>query len=191
AELRPPPAGLPGHAPVRPGGLAAGPGGPAGIGEPSWQGDADDRSARGEVMTITSRNPHDPADVIGEWQPAGEAELAAVVDRAAGVTGLVTPWNFPVAIPLWKAAPSLAFGNATVLKPSEESPAVALALADILAAHLPAGVFQVVLGAGETGRALTGHPGVAAVSFTGSVPAGRDVVARAAGRGARVQAEMG
>jgi aldehyde dehydrogenase (NAD+) len=229
---------------------------------------------------ITSRNPHDPADVIGEWQEAGEAEVAAAVDRAAaaaggwagtpaparsaaltaaaaalegraaamtdlvirevgkprseaagevargiailryfaqaallpdgdtlppaspgallmarhrpvGVTGLVTPWNFPVAIPLWKAAPSLAFGNTTVLKPSEESPAVALLLAEILGAHLPAGVFQVVLGAGETGRALTGNPGVAAVSFTGSVRAGRDVVARAAGRGARVQAEMG
>jgi len=231
-------------------------------------------------MTITSRNPHDPVDVIGEWQEASEAEVAATVDRAAaaargwadtpaparaaalsavadalaeraaavtglvirevgkprseaagevargvailryfaqaallpdgdtlpaaspgtllmarrrplGVTGLVTPWNFPVAIPLWKAAPSLAFGNATVLKPSEESSAVALMLAEILAPHLPSGVFQVVLGAGQTGRALTGHPGVAAVSFTGSVPAGHDVVARAAGRGARVQAEMG
>jgi alpha-ketoglutaric semialdehyde dehydrogenase len=231
-------------------------------------------------MTITSRNPHDPADVLGEWQPASEAEVAAAVDRAAaaapgwagtpaparsaaltaaaaalesraaevtelvirevgkprseaagevarglailryfaqaallpdgdtlpaaspgallmarhrpvGVVGLVTPWNFPVAIPLWKAAPSLAFGNATVLKPSEESSAVALLLAEILAPCLPSGVFQVVLGAGGTGRALTGHPGVAAVSFTGSVPAGRDVVARASGRGARVQAEMG
>jgi alpha-ketoglutaric semialdehyde dehydrogenase len=229
---------------------------------------------------ITSRSPHDPADVIGEWPEAGEAEVAAAVGRAAtaargwadtpaparsaalsaaaaalaeraaevtglvirevgkprseaagevargvailryyaqaallpdgdtlpaaspgallmsrrrplGVTGLVTPWNFPVAIPLWKAAPSLAFGNATVLKPSEFSPATALLLAEILGAHLPADVFGVVLGTGTAGRALTGHPGVAAVSFTGSVPAGRDVVARVAGRGGRVQAEMG
>jgi aldehyde dehydrogenase (NAD+) len=108
-----------------------------------------------------------------------------------GVTALVTPWNFPVAIPLWKAAPSLAFGNATVLKPAEEAPAVALLLAEIITPCLPPGVFQVVLGAAEAGQALAGHPGVAAVSFTGSVPAGREVVARVAGRGARVQAEMG
>src|SRR5262249_57765623 len=111
--------------------------------------------------------------------------------RPVGVTGLITPWNFPVAIPLWKAAPSLAFGNAAVLKPAEEAPAVALLLAEILTPHLPPGVFQVVLGAAEAGRALAGHPGVAAVSFTGSVPAGREGVARGARRGARGQAEIG
>ena len=128
----------------------------------------------------------------GETMPAADPDALLMARyRPVGVVALVTPWNFPVAIPLWKAAPSLAFGNATVLKPSEESSAVALMLAEILAPHLPPDVFQVVLGAGETGRALTGHPDVAAVSFTGSVPAGHDVVARAAGRGARVQAEMG
>jgi aldehyde dehydrogenase (NAD+) len=123
--------------------------------------------------------------------PASPGALLLARRRPIGVTALVTPWNFPVAIPLWKAAPSLAFGNAVVLKPSEESSAVALLLAEILGPHLPPDVFQVVLGAGDTGRALAGHLGVAAVSFTGSVPAGRDVVARVAGRGGRVQAEMG
>jgi aldehyde dehydrogenase (NAD+) len=128
----------------------------------------------------------------GQTLPAASpGTLLMARHRPVGVTGLVTPWNFPVAIPLWKAAPSLAFGNAAVLKPAEEAPAVALLLAEILTPHLPPGVFQVVLGAAEAGQALAGHPGVAAVSFTGSVPAGREVVARVAGRGARVQAEMG
>src|ERR1700722_15380651 len=108
----------------------------------------------------------------GETIPAAAADQLLLARHVpVGVAALLTPWNFPVAIPLWKAAPSLAFGNATVLKPSEESSAVALMLAEILAPHLPPDVFQVVLGAGETGRALTGHPDVAAVSFTGSVPA--------------------
>ena len=70
-----------------------------------------------------------------------------------GVAALLTPWNFPVAIPLWKAAPSLAYGNATILKPSSAAAATALALAEILGACLPADVFQVVLGGAETARA--------------------------------------
>ena len=186
-------------------------------------------------MTFTSVNPHDPADILGEWQPAGPAEAQAAVGRAVsaaagwrdapaaarakalsdaataleqrsaeitslvvrevgkpvseargevargvailryyaqaallpdgetipaaaadqllmarhvpvGVTALVTPWNFPVAIPLWKAAPSLAYGNATILKPSSAAAATALALAEILGGFLPPDVFQVVLG---------------------------------------------
>jgi len=231
-------------------------------------------------MTITSVNPHDPADVIGEWPTADEAGVAAVVGRATaaarewagvaaparaaalgnaagaladragemtelvirevgkprseaagevargiailryyaqlallpdgqtipaatpgalllsrhrpvGVAALITPWNFPVAIPLWKAAPSLAFGNATTLKPAGVATGTALLLHQIVAPHLPADVFQVVLGDAGPGRALAEHPDVAAVSFTGSVPVGRDVVARVAARGGRVQAEMG
>jgi aldehyde dehydrogenase (NAD+) len=96
-----------------------------------------------------------------------------------------------VAIPLWKAAPSLAFGNAVLLKPAGSATGVGLLLHEIVAPHLPGDLFQVVLGDAVPGRALAGHPGVAAVSFTGSVPAGRDVVTRVAGRGGRVQAEMG
>ncbi len=128
----------------------------------------------------------------GETIPAATpGTLLLARHRPVGVAALITPWNFPVAIPLWKAAPSLAFGNATVLKPAGASTGVALLLHEIVAAHLPAGVFQVVLGDAGPGRALTDHPDVAAVSFTGSVPVGRGVVARVAARGGRVQAEMG
>jgi acyl-CoA reductase-like NAD-dependent aldehyde dehydrogenase len=231
-------------------------------------------------MTFTSVNPHNPADVLGEWEPADPAGAMSAVDRAVtaaagwretpgpsrakalsdaasaleqrsaevtglvvrevgkpmseargevargvailryyaqaallpdgetipaaapdqllmtrhvpvGVAALLTPWNFPVAIPLWKAAPSLAYGNATILKPSSAAAATALALADILGSLLPRDVFQVVLGGATTARALLDHPGVAAISFTGSSEVGRDVSRRAAQRGCRVQAEMG
>jgi alpha-ketoglutaric semialdehyde dehydrogenase len=231
-------------------------------------------------MTFISVNPHDPADVLGEWQPAGPADAQAAVGRAVsaaagwrdtagaarakalsdaasalearsaeiaslvvrevgkpvseargevargvailryyaqaallpdgetipaaaadqllmsrhvpvGVTALLTPWNFPVAIPLWKAAPSLAFGNATILKPSSAAAATALALADILGACLPPDVFQVVLGGAAAAGPLIDHPDVAAISFTGSSEVGRQIIRRAAERSCRVQAEMG
>jgi alpha-ketoglutaric semialdehyde dehydrogenase len=231
-------------------------------------------------MTFTSVNPHDPADVLGEWEPAGAAGADAAVARAVkaaqvwrdtpgaarakalsdaasaleqraaevtgmvvrevgkplseargevargvailryyaqaallpdgetlpaadpdqllfarhvpvGVTTLITPWNFPVAIPLWKAAPSLAYGNATLLKPSSAGAATALLLSEIIGPFLPPDVFQVVLGGSETAGPLIDHPGVAAISFTGSSAVGRDISARAAARGCRVQAEMG
>ena len=231
-------------------------------------------------MTFTSVNPHDPADVVGEWESASERDVAAAVDRARhsaqtwrrapgparaaalgqaaaalerragevtaltvrevgkpvseargevaravsilryysqlallpdgetlpaadpdallmaryrplGVAALLTPWNFPVAIPLWKAAPSLAYGNATILKPSSAAAATALLLHEIIAPELPEGVFQVLLGGAGTARPLIENPDVAAVSFTGSVPVGRDISSRVAARGGRVQAEMG
>ena len=231
-------------------------------------------------MRFTSVNPHDPADVVGEWEAADGPEVIAVVERASrgadawrrtpaaarsaalgeaaaalerraaevtalvirevgkplseargevargvsilryyaqlallpdgetlpaadpdallmaryrpvGIVALLTPWNFPVAIPLWKAAPSLAYGNATVLKPSSAAAATALLLHEIIAPHLPEGVFQVVLGGAETARPLVDSPDVGAVSFTGSVPVGQDITSRVAARGGRVQAEMG
>jgi acyl-CoA reductase-like NAD-dependent aldehyde dehydrogenase len=231
-------------------------------------------------MTFTSVNPHDPADVLGEWQAAGPAEAQAAVGRAVaaaavwrevpgagrakalsdaaaaleqrsaeitslvvrevgkplseargevargvailryyaqaallpdgetipaaaadqllmmrhvpvGVAALLTPWNFPVAIPLWKAAPSLAYGNATILKPSSAAAATGLALAEILGGCLPPDVFQVVLGGAAAAGPLIDHPDVAAVSFTGSSEVGRQISRRAADRGGRVQAEMG
>jgi alpha-ketoglutaric semialdehyde dehydrogenase len=111
--------------------------------------------------------------------------------RPVGVVALLTPWNFPVAIPLWKAAPSLAYGNATILKPSSAAAATALLLHEIISPILPRDVFQVVLGGAETARPLIETPAVAAVSFTGSVPVGRDIVRRVSARGGRVQAEMG
>jgi alpha-ketoglutaric semialdehyde dehydrogenase len=231
-------------------------------------------------MTFTSVNPHDPDDVIGEWEAAGDAEVAVAVERAraaaktwrrtpaparsaalsaaaaameqradevtaltirevgkpvseargevargvsilryyaqlallpdgetlpaadpdallmarrrpVGIAALLTPWNFPVAIPLWKAAPSLAYGNATMLKPSSAAAGTALLLHEIIAPHLPEDVFQVLLGGAGTARPLVEHPDVAAVSFTGSVPVGQDISRRVAARGARMQAEMG
>jgi alpha-ketoglutaric semialdehyde dehydrogenase len=231
-------------------------------------------------MTFTSVNPHDPDDVIGEWEAASDAEVAVAVERAraaaktwrrtpaparsaalaaaaaameqrageitaltirevgkpvseargevargvsilryyaqlallpdgetlpaadpdallmarrrpVGVAALLTPWNFPVAIPLWKAAPSLAYGNATILKPSSAAAGTALLLHEIIAPHLPEDVFQVLLGGAGTARPLVEHPDVAAVSFTGSVPVGQDIARRVAARGARMQAEMG
>jgi aldehyde dehydrogenase (NAD+) len=231
-------------------------------------------------MTFTSVNPHDPAEVLGEWDAAGPGGAAAAVGRAlkaaeawrdtpgaarakalgdaaaaleqraaevtdmvvrevgkpvseargevgrgvailryyaqealapdgetlpaaaadqllmarhlpVGVAALLTPWNFPVAIPLWKAAPSLAYGNATILKPSSAAAATGLLLGDILGQFLPPDVFGVVLGGAETAGTLIDHQGVAAVSFTGSSAVGRDISVRAARRGGRVQAEMG
>jgi aldehyde dehydrogenase (NAD+) len=128
----------------------------------------------------------------GETIPAADPDaLLMARHRPVGVVALITPWNFPVAIPLWKAAPSLAYGNATVLKPASSAAAVALLLQEIIAPLLPDDVFQVLLGGSETARPLIEHPDVAAVSFTGSVPVGRDITARVAARGGRIQAEMG
>lgn len=128
----------------------------------------------------------------GETLPAADPRaLLMSRHRPVGVAALLTPWNFPVAIPLWKAAPSLAYGNTTVLKPSSAAAGTALLLREILAPRLPQDVFQVVLGGAGTARLLIADERVAAVSFTGSVPVGRDVTARVAGRGGRVQAEMG
>src|SRR6185437_15049451 len=226
------------------------------------------RHHRSTIMTFTSVNPHDPAEVLGEWEAASAAEADAAVGRAlkaaqvwrdtpgagrakalgdaatvleqrsaevtdlvvrevgkplseargevargvailryfaqaallpdgetlpatdpdqllfarhlpVGVAALLTPWNFPVAIPLWKAAPSLAYGNATVLKPSSSAAATGLLLAEILGSVLPADVFQAVLGGASTAGALIDNLGVAAISFTGSSAVGREISVRA------------
>ncbi len=116
-----------------------------------------------------------------------------VLREPVGVVGLITPWNFPVAIPAWKVAPALAYGNTVVLKPSEKAPASGWALAEILSrTGLPAGVFNLVMGRGQkVGEPLVNHPNVAAVSFTGSLAVGQRVAAACAKRQARVQLEMG
>ena len=112
--------------------------------------------------------------------------------EAVGVYGLITPWNFPIAIPAWKAAPALAFGNTVVLKPANPTPATAHALASIIhEAGAPAGVFNLVLGRGQVGDALSKHPDVNGVSFTGSQTVGSKVALAAVSRQARVQMEMG
>jgi aldehyde dehydrogenase (NAD+) len=109
-----------------------------------------------------------------------------------GVFGMITPWNFPIAIPAWKTAPALAFGNTVVLKPAGATPAVAHALAAILhEAGAPPGVFNLVLGRGRVGEAIVQHKDVAGVSFTGSQGVGARVANIAVARQARVQLEMG
>ncbi|MBU6320780.1 MAG: aldehyde dehydrogenase family protein [Alphaproteobacteria bacterium] len=109
-----------------------------------------------------------------------------------GVVGLITPWNFPIAIPAWKSAPALAFGNTVVLKPSGLSPVLASELAGLMEeAGVPKGVFNLVYGDAEAGSALVNHPDVAAISFTGSQAVGSQVAVQAAARQARVQLEMG
>ncbi|MDK2767598.1 MAG: aldehyde dehydrogenase family protein [Sphingomonas sp.] len=116
----------------------------------------------------------------------------ATYREAVGVVGLITPWNFPIAIPAWKAAPALAFGNTVVIKPANVTPAVASALADIIQeCGAPPGVFNMVLGQGGVGQAIVDHPYVDAVSFTGSQGVGAKVGMAAMTRQARVQLEMG
>jgi aldehyde dehydrogenase (NAD+) len=110
-----------------------------------------------------------------------------------GVVGLITPWNFPIAIPAWKIAPALAFGNCVVFKPAELVPGCAWTIAEILSrTALPKGVFDLMMGSGATvGAALVESPQVDAISFTGSVATGRRIVSACAARGAKVQCEMG
>src|SRR5947209_2068717 len=112
--------------------------------------------------------------------------------EAVGVFGLITPWNFPIAIPAWKSAPALAFGNTVVLKPASPTPAIAHALAAIIhECGAPAGVFNLVLGEGDVGQAIVDHREIDAISFTGSQYVGGKVAEGAIRRQARVQLEMG
>ena len=109
-----------------------------------------------------------------------------------GVVGLITPWNFPVAIPLWKAAPALVYGNTVILKPSELAPHTAHLLAEVFAeAGFPAGVFNLLQGRGAAGAALSSAEGVNGISFTGSVATGKKVALACVERGGKYQLEMG
>jgi aldehyde dehydrogenase (NAD+) len=110
-----------------------------------------------------------------------------------GVVGIVTPWNFPIAIPAWKIAPALAYGNAVVFKPAELVPASAWSLAEIVSrAGLPAGTFNLVVGPGSVvGERMLHDPRVRAVSFTGSQAVGARVAGALAARFGRYQLEMG
>src|SRR5215831_9319621 len=113
--------------------------------------------------------------------------------RPLGVVGLITPWNFPAAIPAWKAAPALIYGNTVVMKLAQEAPLTGLHLAASLEeAGVPPGVFNIVIGRGsEVGTPLVRHPKVKAISFTGSVAVGSQVRDEATALGKRVQLELG
>ena len=121
---------------------------------------------------------------------AGEQIL--LTRKPMGVVGVITPFNFPIAIPAWKIAQALVYGNTVVWKPASTVPLLAVRLAEALAAAgLPAGVLNLLIGPAAIGDALTSHPRIDAVTFTGSTAVGREIAAAAAGRGVPVQAEMG
>ena len=129
-----------------------------------------------------------PAYIAGQGRNAwGETHPCEMPDKIGfttrhpvGVVGMITPWNFPVAIPSWKIFPALLAGNGVVIKPSEHAPACCEAFVDACRdAGVPDGLVEIVHGFGEAGGALVEHPGVRAISFTGSVPTGRRVAAAA------------
>ena len=131
---------------------------------------------------------------VGEVIPsAAPNTLLYTLREPLGVVGVITPWNFPVAIPLWKSAPALIYGNTVVLKPASDAPLTALEIARVFAeAGMPPGVFNVVTGPGSSlGDALVNDPDVKAVTFTGSNSVGARIAALAAVRGIKYQLEMG
>ncbi len=129
-------------------------------------------------------------DRLASVRPGVEVD---VTRSPVGVVGLITPWNFPIAIPAWKVAPALAYGNAVILKPAALVPGCAHAIAEILSrSGLPEGVFNLVMGKGsEVGPALIDSPKVNAISFTGSVGTGKGIAAACGLRLKKVQLEMG
>jgi aldehyde dehydrogenase (NAD+) len=134
------------------------------------------------------------------WRPLGQVYEQSLTGapvhtrrRPLGVVGLITPWNFPAAIPAWKTAPALAYGNTVVLKLAQDAPLTGLHLARAFQeAELPDGVLNVVIGRGaDVGEPLVTDPRVRAISFTGSVPVGHGVRDHATRLGKRVQLELG
>ena len=132
--------------------------------------------------------------LAGEVVPSVRPGIKVEITREpVGVVGIITPWNFPIAIPAWKIAPALAYGNCVVFKPADLVPGCAWALAEIIArSGLPAGVFNLVMGRGSVvGEVLSNSSEVDAISFTGSAGVGRRVAQNCAARLAKVQLEMG
>ncbi len=153
--------------------------------------------ARGEVkrgVVLLRYYAGEGMRALGEVYPASDGKTLLYSNRIPlGVVGVITPWNFPVAIPLWKMAPALIFGNTVVWKPAEPASITGFALLQILEkAGFPKGVINLVSGKGsEVGQCLTSHPLVHGVSFTGSNQVGRKVALSAVERGTKFQLEMG
>ena len=137
----------------------------------------------GEVLRVAGEK-------LASVRPGVEVEITR---EPVGVVGLITPWNFPIAIPAWKIAPALAYGNTVVFKPAQWTPGCAWALTEILVnAGVPPGVFNLVMGSGSVvGETLVNHPRVPAISFTGSMEVGREIARKAVSRMAKFQLEMG
>lgn len=153
--------------------------------------------ARGEVQRAADIFDYFAGEVFrlgGELFQSVRSGVEVEISREPlGVVALITPWNFPIAIPAWKSAPALAFGNTVVLKPSEFTPATAFLFAQIIQdSGVPDGVFNLVLGTGaEIGQALLEHAAVSGVSFTGSSATGRKIAAAAIAGNKTLQMEMG
>ncbi|MDF1633524.1 aldehyde dehydrogenase family protein [Mycoplana sp. MJR14] len=132
--------------------------------------------------------------LAGEVIPSVRPNIGVEITReAVGVVGIITPWNFPIAIPAWKIAPALAYGNTIVFKPAELVPGCAWAIVDILhRAGLPKGVLNLVMGKGSVvGQAMLESPDVAAITFTGSTGTGKRVAATSIEHNRKFQLEMG
>lgn len=137
----------------------------------------------GEALRVTG-------DVVDSVRPGLSVEI---IREPVGVVGLITPWNFPIAIPAWKIAPALAYGNTVVFKPAELAPGCAWEIVSMLVeAGLPEGVLNLVMGRGsDVGQTIVNHPDVDAISFTGSQAVGRGIATACAEQGKKVQLEMG
>jgi NAD-dependent aldehyde dehydrogenases len=131
---------------------------------------------------------------IGDVIPSTDAQALMFTTRVPlGVVGVITPWNFPVAIPVWKIAPALIYGNTVVWKPATETAVTAAKLAACFHdAGLPAGVLNLVIGSGSViGQGIADHPGIHGITFTGSNGVGKRIAQSALARGAKYQLEMG
>jgi aldehyde dehydrogenase (NAD+) len=155
---------------------------PEAVGEVARAGQIFDFFA-GEVLRLSGEK-------IASTRPGLEVEITR---EPVGVVGIITPWNFPIAIPAWKIAPALAYGNTVVFKPADLVPGSAWALSDIIArAGLPEGVFNLLMGRGSVvGDAMLNSPHVDAITFTGSVATGRKVAAACVEHMRKFQLEMG
>ncbi|PTM58017.1 alpha-ketoglutaric semialdehyde dehydrogenase GucD [Desmospora activa] len=131
---------------------------------------------------------------VGDVIPSTDSEALMFTTRVPlGVVGVITPWNFPVAIPIWKMAPALIYGNTVVIKPASEAAVTCAKVMECFAeAHLPAGVFNMVTGSGSVvGQGIVEHPDVNGITFTGSNEVGKRIGQTALARGAKYQLEMG
>ncbi len=155
------------------------------------------KEAKGEVMkgiSLLEFYAGEGFRMHGKTLPSEARDtFTYTIRRPLGIVGLIAPWNFPWAIPVWKSAPALAAGNAVIFKPAELTPATAIMLTEIYhEAGLPPGVFNMLVGSGSVvGEAVVHSPVIRAVSFTGSNEVGGALYAKAAQRGAKVTCEMG
>ncbi|MCP4316926.1 MAG: aldehyde dehydrogenase family protein [Hyphomicrobiales bacterium] len=131
---------------------------------------------------------------VGDLQASVRPDIEVEVTREpVGIVGLITPWNFPIAIPAWKIAPALAYGNCVIIKPADLTPGCAHVIAEILhECGCPPGVFNLVMGRGSVvGEAIVTHPDISAISFTGSVATGHRIAETCGRLRKKVQLEMG